>query len=118
MGTRRTPREAITEFDFDALESPVPESPAHAVGRLVLDGIMDVLIGSRINAKELAVRALAVGIVGAHWRLHRKSVAELARRIGVTHTVLYRRVRELRAKGPEAKARSPKRPRGRSGRKV
>lgn len=67
-----------------------------AVGRLVLSAIMDGLIGSRLSAKELATRALAVGIVGGHFRLKGKSYRELAARLGISHTALARRVREAR----------------------
>lgn len=79
-----------------------------ARGKLILSAIMDALIGKRIAAKELATRALALGIAGGHWRLDGIPRRQLARRIGVTHAALCRRVSEIRAhfkgKPPTAKS--------------
>ena len=77
-----------------------------AIGRLVLSAIMDGLIGSRLSAKELATRALAVGIVGGHHLLTGKTYRALGASIGVSHTALRRRVRAFREqfRAPAGKA--------------
>ena len=87
--------ELIADFDFAALDAPAPPLREMARARLVLDAVLDALMASRLSQKELACRALALAITLGHWRVRGCSVRALARRIGVTHTALARRLSTL-----------------------
>jgi len=95
----KTPREPATEFDWAAVEPTGADDDAggRAHGRLVFDAVLSMLLDSTISGKKLAARALALGVVSGFHTVRGKSLRELARLIGINHTLLNRSVAEVRA---------------------
>ena len=88
--------EPQTDFDFDSLDS----ANAPRLTELFLfrqRALVESLIGSRLSVRELAARALAVGIVGGHWRLRGRRLSALARGLCLSRSAISRRIDLVRA---------------------
>lgn len=81
------------EHDEDDRPGEPKMSPAQLIAaRLVMSAFKDAVLGPRLSRSELATRALATMIIADHWRTRGRSVAKLAREIGVSRSTLARAV--------------------------
>ena len=76
------------------MPAPAPPLDDHSaqVALLALEAICDSLIGPRLSAKEIVTRAAALAKLRGHWRVRHLTVTECARRLGISHTALSRRM--------------------------
>lgn len=88
--------ESRTDFDFGSLAGP--DDPSAAEFFLIRQrALVECLIGSRLSVKELSARAIAIGIVGGHWRLRGRTLSALARRLQLSPSAISRRIDLIRA---------------------
>ena len=67
------------------------EDEAHSA-LLTIEVLCNALVGPRLSAKELVTRAVALAALRGHWRFAEMTLAQIARRVGVSRTAISRRM--------------------------